>query len=394
MKTREQLLEAMRALLEEAGEEEPLSEEDAERYEDLERQLAALNRDHEIRARQNAYESPVRTDTHVHVTTSTSNREEEHLRAFERYLRTGDKAIAAEFRAQSVGTDSEGGFTVPEIFRQKLVDRLVAFGGVAPEVETLTTAGGEDMRWPTLDDTANTGEIAAENTAPAGGADLVFGEITLGAFRYVAPGASALPLRVSVELLQDSAFDIAALVERKLGERIARQQAEHWVSGAGTTEPFGIDTNTNTTEHTAATIDKDRLIDTLHAVDPAYRAGAVWTFSDGTLAEVRKLEDTTGRPLLQPFATSSIETVAGFQLLGHRVVIDQAWNDYTDGTAQTWGAFGDLREGYVIRRVRDLQLIVNPFSRANEGQVEYVLWARADGNVQNPNSYTVMTNAV
>lgn len=398
MRTREELLEAMRALLDVAEEaDEPMADEDAERYEELERELATLNRTEQIRSRQTAYETPNRTDLHVHTGTQQETEEEVRARLFDRVLRNPlDNSLAAEYRAQSVGTDSEGGFTVPEVFRQKLVDRLVAFGGVAPEVETISTSGGEDMRWPTLDDTANEGEIAAEGTAPAGGADLVFGEITLGAFRYVAPGAGAVPLRVSVELLQDSAFDIQALVTRKLGERIARHQATHWVSGAGTIEPFGLDTNTTTTSgHTAATIDKDALIDTVHDVDPAYRGNAVWTFSDGTLAQVRKLEDTTGRPLLQPFAGSGIGgAMGGFELLGFRVVIDQAWPDYTDGVAQSWGAFGDLREGYVIRRVRDLQLIVNPFARANEGQVEYTVWARADGNVQNPRAYTVMTNAV
>lgn len=392
--TIEAILERMRAIIDSSDAEgRSLSDEEVTEYETLETDLEKARKDVEVRARQKAYETPAFLPN---LKTGGQTQEEEHMRAFDRYLRTGDKAILAEFRAQSVGVDAEGGFTVPEVFRQKLVDRLLAFGGVAAEVETITTSGGEDMRWPTLDDTANRGVIATEGTAPAsGGADLVFGEITLGAFRYVAPGAGNLPLRVSVELLQDSAFDIQSLVQRKLGERIARAQATHWVTGNGTTEPFGLDTGTNTSAHTAAVIDKDALIDSLHDVDPAYRAKAVWTFSDGTLAQIRKLEDTTGRPLLQDFASSGIGGgMGGFTLLGHRVVIDQAWPNYTDGVVQDWGAFGDLREGYVIRRVRDVQLIVNPFSRANEGQVEFTMWARADGNVQNPNAFTVMTNAL
>jgi hypothetical protein len=52
-----------------------------------------------------------------------------------------------------------------------------------------------------------------------------------------------------------------------------------------------------------------------------------------------------------------------------------------------WGVFVDLRSGYVIRRVKDLTLIVNPYSRANEGQVEYVLRARADGVPQDTAAY-------
>jgi HK97 family phage major capsid protein len=395
--TRDELLEAMRALIEAAAD-EPLAEEEAERYEQLEKQLAVLDKDIEIRARQKAYETPGRTDLHVH-TGSAPPAEEERAQAFDRYLRNPmDRGLQAEFRAQSVGTDSAGGFTVPEVFRQKLTERLVAYGGLANEVETITTSAGEDMRWPTLDDTANRGVITAENTAPASaGADLVFGEITLGAFKYVAPGAGNLPLRVSVELLQDSAFDIQSLVARKLGERIARQQAIDWVTGTGTTEPFGIGTSTGPSQVFAGVApDKDEFIDALHDVDPDYRDSAVWVFNDATLAFVEKMEDSQGRPLLQPYAAAGIDSniSAGRMLLGHRVVIDQAFPTYLDGVAQVFGVFGNVREGYIIRRVKDVQLIVDPYTRMNEGQVQYSVWARADGNVQNPNAFTTLENAV
>src|SRR5690606_291525 len=104
-------------------------------------------------------------------------------RAFDHYLRTGrENADITELRAQGVGTDAAGGFTVPETMLTKITERMKAFGGLAEHVETITTDSGEPIRWPTLDDTSNTGVIAAEGTAPAtGGADLVFGEKTLGA---------------------------------------------------------------------------------------------------------------------------------------------------------------------------------------------------------------------
>jgi HK97 family phage major capsid protein len=109
-----------------------------------------------------------------------------------------------------------------------------SFGGFAAEVETLDT--GTARRWSTraVDDTANLGGITAESAAITSGADLVFGTVTLGAYKYTSAGAgSNLPLRVPVELLQDSAFDVESLVARKLGERIARAQAAHWVTGTG-----------------------------------------------------------------------------------------------------------------------------------------------------------------
>jgi HK97 family phage major capsid protein len=391
--TIEELLAALQAILDEAGA-DTLTDDQVERYEKLEVELAAKRKDVEIRSRQTAYQTPVTDNVHVHV--GTPKQDDTLERAFNSYLRTGvANQDLTELRAQSVGTDSAGGFLVPDQLRQKLTERLKAFGGLATAVEEITTSGGETLRWPTLDDTANSGVIASEGTAPAsGGADLVFGEKTLGAFKYVAPGASQLPLRVSVELLQDSAFDIEGLVTRKLGERIARKQAVDWVSGAGTTLPFGITTGTSGTAFTSAGITYAELVAAVHECDPEYRVNAKWAFNDATLAKIESIVDTTGRPILND-ANDGIATGPNNKtLLGYPVVVDQAFSTYTDGGTTKWGVFGDLNAGYVIRRVKDLTLIVNPYSRANEGQVEYVLWARADGTVQDTNAYRVLINAV
>lgn len=391
--TIDELVEAMRALVD-AAEGRDLTDDEAERYEDLERQLAVARRSVEIRSRQTAYETPNRQDLNVHV--ATAQNDDELDRAFDHFLRTGvANQDIVELRAQGVGTDSAGGFTVPDTMRQKMQERLKAFGGLAEAVETITTTSGEPLRWPTLDDTANAGVIASEGAAPgSGGADLVFGEKVLGAFKYVAPGTGQLPLRVSVELLQDSAFDIQGLVSRKLTERIARAQAAHWVTGNGTTEPFGIDSGANTQTFTGATITYAELLAAVHAVDPAYRDNAKWAFNDATLQQIEAVVDSNGRPLLNNAADGINVGRSNQMLLGYPVVIDQAFATYTDGGTNRWGVFGDLQAGYVIRRVQDMTLIVNPYSRANEGQVEYVLWARADGVTQDTNAFKVLINAV
>src|SRR5207244_3767820 len=134
--------------------------------------------------------------------------------------------------AQSEGVASEGGFLVPDEFRTKLVERLKAFGGLANVVDEITTESGNNIEWPTLgDDTGNLGEIVEEGGTFSGGADLVFGQASLGAYSYMAGGAAGQPLRISRELVQDSAIDIVGLVSRKLGERAARIQAVHLVTG-------------------------------------------------------------------------------------------------------------------------------------------------------------------
>jgi hypothetical protein len=46
----------------------------------------------------------------------------------------------------------------------------------------------------------------------------------------------------------------------------------------------------------------------------------------------------------------------------------------------------------VIRRVQDVSLIVDPYTRINEGQVKYSLWARADGVPDDTAAYRVLIN--
>lgn len=391
--TIEELVTELDALVTKAKEDgdRPLSVDEVARYEDLEVELKSRQKTQELRLRSEAYKS-VQPGV---VVTSTVKSDDVVERAFENYIRTGIADANVIERAQSVGTNSAGGYLVPETFRQKLVERRKSFGGVANEVEEFTTTGGNPMPFPTLDDTSNAGVIAAEGTAPAsGGADLVFGEKILGAYKYVAPGASNLPLRVSVELLQDSAFDVQGLVRNKLSERIARKQATDWVNGDGSGKPAGLATSTGPSNtFTAAAPTYADLVTAKHTVDPEYRDGAVWTFNDAFLATLEGLVDGNGRPLLSQ-STDGISGEPALMLLGYRVVIDQAWASYTDGTTNVFGAFGNLREGYVIRRVQDVTLIVNPYTRANEGQVEYTLWARADGIVQNPYAFSLLKNAV
>lgn len=388
--TIEELLEAMRALIEAAGE-EPMSEEDMERYEDMERQLAVARKSTEIRSRQKAYEAP-----QILRKVATQEKGDTIDRAFEHYLRTGQiNQDMTELRAQGEGVGSEGGFLVPSEFRDKIVDRMVAFGGFAPEAETINTSTGAPLEFPTLDDTSSEGEIIAEGAQYTGGEDLVFGTKSLGAYKYTSSGASSAPLRVSVELLQDAQFDVAALVARKMGERIARAQAVHWITGSGAGEPEGI-VGAGITEDEDVdvhdTLDYDDLLDLETALDPSYEQGAKWVMSKATWSVVRAILDGDNRPLIQANASAGIGSGVEKTLLGYPVVIDQEMPDFPGAGDEHFMALGNWKEAYVIRRVASLTVVVNPFTRANFGQVEYVAWERADGLVQNRNAYVVLAN--
>lgn len=389
--TIEELLEAMRALIEAAETAgEPMSEEDMERYEQMEKQVQALQRSEQIQKRQKAYDTP-----QIMKRVQTTEKNDTITRAFEHYLRTGTaNQDMLELRAQGEGVGSEGGFLVPSEFRQKIVDRMVAFGGLAPSVETISTSTGGPLEFPTLDDTGNVGAITAEGAQFGGGADLTFGTVQLGAYKYTSTGTGNDPLRVSVELLQDSAFDVAALVARKLGERIARAQAGHWINGTGVGQPQGIMTVTaDETVDVADVLDYDDLLDLETLLDPAYEQGAKWVMSKATWSVVRSIVDGATRPLIFDQAASGIGQAPEKQLLGYPVIIDQEALDFGAATGPSNNiALGNWNEAYVIRRVANLTIVVNPYTRANFGQVEYVAWERADGVVQNRNAYVVLAN--
>ena len=389
-KTKEEVLAALQSIMDEAGENNNLTDDQCSRYEALEVELRSIEKSDEIQKRNAAYNS-VRTP--ALVTGSVAKQDDALNRAFNHYLRTGQaNQDITELRAQSVGTASAGGYTVPDGFRNKLVERMKAFGGVANVAETITTSSGNPLEWPTLDDTANVGAIVAENAAPASGADLAFGTATLGAYKYMSVGASNAPLKVSVELLQDSAFDVESLVARKLGERIARAAAPHFVSGSGTGQPKGIITGKTPVELGTA-LNYANLITAVHSLDPAYRENAVWVLNDATLALIHGLVDGNGRPLLNT-STDGVSGKPSMSLLGYPIVIDQAFSTYAAADDDpAVGVFGDVREGYVIRRVRDLQVVVDPYSFAINGQVGFTAWERLDATIQNPNAYITFSGA-
>lgn len=401
--TVEEILAALQAILDgAAGEDRDLTDDEMNRYEELEGKLTAARRSVQIQKRNAAYHA-VDPALSVGVHVGASRKDDTLERAFDHYMRTGqENQDLVELRAQSVGTTTAGGYTVPETFRQKLVERMKAFGGVAQNADEITTEGGNAMPFPTIDDTSNLAVVTAENTAPVTGADLVFGEKELLAYDYVAPGGDNVSgegtgLRVSLRLLQDSAFDIEALVRRKLGERIGRAQARDFVTGAGhgSNVPEGVTLNTTTTdEWTGAAPTYDDLIDAIHTVDPAYREeGCKWYFNDTTMALIEKIKDSNNDPVWRPLNALIGDKPSEGLLLGYPVVIDQAFANYTDGTTNKFGAFGNLREGYVVRRVRDIQVIVDPYTRAAYRQVVYTVWARADGIIQDPYAYAVLKNA-
>jgi HK97 family phage major capsid protein len=294
--------------------------------------------------------------------------------------------------AQSEGVPSEGGYLVPDEFRTELVERLKAFGGLASVVSRYTSGTGAPVEWPTVDDTANVGEIVQEGNTFSAGADMVFGQNQLSSYTYATGGSGSTPIRVSRELIQDSAFDLQGLLTRLLATRIGRIQATHWVSGTGVSQPLGLVTGLTPVQNVVNTgITYNSLVNAIHSVDPAYRGNARWVFNDLTMAEIEKITDSHGDPVFRGWGADLGQGFQETRLLGFPVTIDQAFSTVVANSPTTvWGAFGDLNRGYVIRDVKSVEIAVNPYSRMANRQVEFTAWARADGTQQDTNAYVTL----
>lgn len=278
--------------------------------------------------------------------------------------------------------------------RDKLIECIRSFGGFINEAEQLTTSDGRLLIWPTIDDATNAGAITAEAAAFTGGADPTFGEGQLGAYKYTTTGAGNTPLKVSVELMQDSMIDLDAKLRELMARRIHRKQATDAVVGTGSGQPKGILNGTaDWTMSVNNTWDEtnngwEDLLDVENILDPEYLPNAKWLMNRTTYANIRKLKDTNGRPLINASTDGINAGIGGRELMGYPVIIDPACPNA--GVLTNFMAFGDFKQAYVWRTVADLSVIQDPYTSKSTGQVEYVAWQRASGTVQNRCAYVIM----
>lgn len=274
-----------------------------------------------------------------------------------------------EQRAQSVGVDTEGGYTVPDGFVPRIETALKAFAGLRNTRATiLSTQSGETINMPTSDDTSNSGELLHENTQVAS-QDVTFGSKALRAYMF-----SSKLVRVSIQFLQDVGVNnIEGWLADRLGERIGRATASYNLTGTGSNQPEGIATAATEGKQGASqtAITYDDLVDLEHSVDPAYRRQAEFLIGDGALKAVKKLKDGEGRPLWVPgMAVREPDTI-----LGYRYAIDQGIP--APGASEITVYFGDFSKFY-LRDVRQMQMLRLTERYADYLQVAFLLFMRHD----------------
>jgi HK97 family phage major capsid protein len=308
--------------------------------------------------------------------------DEQRAAAFRSWLRNDvqgmapeERKILRELRAQSTA-DGAGGYTIPQGFMAELVLSLKMWGPMLDPGLTrqLVTATGNQIDWPTMNDTANMAYRLGENTPAANEGDLAFGNKQLDAYKY-----GSGPILVSSELMQDSAFDIEAIVRAAMAERFARKVSLDLTVGDGVGDPNGIVTASTQgfVAAAAANISFDDLIELQHSIDPAYRSDPTcrWMFHDGTLKRLRKLKDLEGRYIWQP---ADARAGASAVILDHPYVINQDMPQVgVSAKSVLFGAFNR----YIVRRVQEVAIKRADQRYVEFDQVGFLAFARFDGEL-------------
>lgn len=325
--------------------------------------------------------------------------EKGYTEAFNRWVRGGinsldhedQKVLASGFvkddairNAQGVGTGAAGGYAVPPAFRQKVIEKLRFMAVMRQYAEVITTETGATLPWPTEDDDTE-GAILGENTA-ASEQDLALGTNDIGSYMY-----HSKIVRTSIQLIQDSFFDIDDWLSSRLARRIGRVQNRHFTVGTGVGQPDGLITSATVgvTAASATLVTYDELVDLTESLDQSYLDGTTpaFMYNQKFRKGLRKLKDGDGRPLWVPSLTAGTPAT----LMGYATAINNNVPEPAAGAKSV--AFGDIRESYLIRDVSDFAMLRLTERYAEFLQVGFLGFQRSDGTLQNSNAVRVLQQA-
>lgn len=272
--------------------------------------------------------------------------------------------------ALSVGENEEGGYTVPEEFERRLIQGLEENNIFRQIAHVIRTSSGT-RKIPIANDTmeaswVDEGEPIPETTTK-------FAQTTLSAYKMGAV------VKVSNELLNDSAFDIAAYIAERFGKTMGLTEEKAFIVGTGDKQPTGILNDTvgaqlGTTADSPTAVSFDDIFKLYYSLKSPYRAKAVFLCNEELLLQLRILKDGLGNYIWRPaLDVGKPDTILG------RPVYTSGFVPSIEANAKVM-VFGDLSYYWVADRAS------RTFKRLNElyavtDQVGFLSTQRVDGKL-------------
>lgn len=354
-----------------------LGAEDDAAYAKMENALQELGKEIKRQETLDAYEREMKQATTKPLVGEVEKQAaaEKRGRAGEDYKKAMLEAIRCNFkRVQDVlqeGVDADGGYLVPEEYDRRLIDVLQE-ENIMRTLGTVITTGGQHKI-----------NIAATKPSAAwieeGGSltftDATFAQTLLDAHKL------HVAIKITEELLYDSAFDLESYIITEFGKAIANAEEDAFLNGDGNGKPVGLfdAKKGGTAGKSVAAIKADDMLALVYGLKRPYRKKAAFILHDTALASLRTLKDNNGAYMWQP----SYQQGEPDSLLGYKV--------YTSAFAPKNAiAFGDYSY-YNIgdRGVRSFQELRELF--AGNGMIAYVAKERVDGKLVLPEAVQILT---
>ena len=364
-----------------------LSAEDDDAYTRMEQEITDLGREISRMERREALDAQLNLPVNQPLTgkplngretAKTGRATDEYRQNFWDMMRS-KTPMPQVVNALQIGTDSEGGYLVPDEYERTLVEALEEENVFRQLAKVIRTSSG-DRKIPVVATKGTASWIDEEGAYLE--SDDSFGQVSIGAYKV------GTMIKVSEELLNDSVFDLEAYISREFARRIGAKEEEAFFTGDGSGKPLGVlaatgGAETGVTAASATAITADELIDLFYSLKAPYRRNAVWVLNDSTIKAIRKLKDNQGQYLWQPSLTAGAPDL----LLG-KPVRTSAYMPAIAADAKTV-AFGDFsyywiadRQGRSFKRLNELY--------AATGQVGFLASQRVDGKLVLPEAIKVL----
>ena len=367
-----------------------LSEEDTAAYDKMEQDVMNLGKEIERLERQAAIDAELSKATSTPLTgkpgakmgkdetEKTGRASDEYKGSFWNAMRV-KAPMPSVLNALQEGTDSEGGYLVPDEFERTLVEALEEENVFRTLAHVIRTSSG-DRKIPVVASKGSASWVDEEGAYQE--SDDAFSQVSIGAYKL------GTMIKVSEELLADSVFDLEAYISKEFARRIGAREEESFFNGDGKGKPLGILAATGgaevgVTAASATAITADEVIDLFYSLKAPYRKNAVWLLNDATVKQIRKLKDSTGQYLWQPsLVAGTPDTILG------RPVKTSAFVPTAAAGAKTI-AFGDFKYYWIAdRQGRTFKKLSELF--AATGQVGFMGTQRVDGKLILPEAIKVL----
>jgi len=346
--------------------------EAAAEYDKMEADMVALGKEIERLERQSAFDLEMSKPTSAPITNApVKSAEAKTGRASDEYKEDFGNILRGRMPLNNVlstSPDTDGGYLVPVEFERQIVMGLEEANIIRTIAKTITTSA--ERKIPVAA-THSAAQWTPENAAYTE-SNPTFDQKTIDAFKLTDL------VKVSLELLQDSMFDLESYIADEFARAFGVAEEEAFCVGNGTGRPTGVFTASGgeigVTATSPTAISVDNLIDLIYALKSPYRRNAVFLMRDVTVSALRKLKDNNGQYLWQP----SVQAGQPDRLLGYPIYT----SPYAPAVAASALpiAFGDFSNYWIADRMgRTVQRLNELY--AGNGQVGFIATERVDGKV-------------